>query len=445
MQKNREKGRVKKSSFVFLMLALLWASVRQDVLGADSSVRTETAATTSVRSGIFLDPAQAGPGEVWDVDEEKAAAFPHDSPSQGYLNLHGNGFFEAMAEEGPDRGRADFSAPNRLTADLGIPLGSIQFVNLEVALTSDLALVPQTGTPQIFQIGENQMSSPFVDAQAPNRTPLSGLTLSDTLALDSADKSCLKIFAAPRGQSTEGPIAYFDRLSGIMNPDRPLGDSVGQGEGIESSMVIGGALELGGLHIETSMFNGMESNPTQVDLPIGTPDSYAIRLIQVIDSGLMLMASYADAHDPEPGIADSNRYSVSLYTGLPLSPAWTWHNTLVYGGITNMDNAAFLNSALEEFTLINEKMAVYGRFEAVQRTPNQLGIPGLPEPDTGRWVTALTLGYSHQIIAWDGWELRAGAEVANSQTPADYSLFYAGNPFSYKFFFQLGGFQSYGL
>jgi hypothetical protein len=63
----------------------------------------------------------------------------------------------------------------------------------------------------------------------------------------------------------------------------------------------------------------------------------------------------------------------------------------------------------------------------------------------GRWVTAVSLGYSHRVAAWDGWELRAGAEVTNDQTPPEFSGAYQGNPLSYKFFFQLGGSQMYKL
>lgn len=88
---------------------------------------------------------------------------------------------------------------------------------------------------------------------------------------------------------------------------------------------------------------------------------------------------------------------------------------------------------------------LFARVEVLQRTPNELDIPDIPNGDTGQWVGALTLGYSHQVTAWDGWELRAGLSVTNDQLPADYQAAYSGNPFTYKVFFQLGGTQSYQL
>jgi len=384
--------------------------------------------------------------EVWDMDMGMAMPFPMAHMPMSMLMLHGYGFFETIAEEGVQRGRADFSGPNMFMADLGTSAGDFQYLNLDVMLTTDLWLVPKTGTPQLFQIGENQADgTPFIDAQHPHSSPIMGLTLSDTIALDAGDKSNLKLFVAPRGESTDGPIAYMHRLTGMVNPDTPLGHHIGQDVGHISGSVIGESLKLGGFHVEASTFNGMEPDPTQVDLPIRTPDSYAVRLIQDFSPQVIAMASYAYVSNPEPGIANANRYSASLYTHIPLNDSMTFHNTLIYGGITNIDNASFLNSALEEFAFASEKAAIFGRVEVLQRTPAQLGISGISDPNTGRWVTAVTLGYSHQVVAWDGWELRAGASVTNDQTPPEFSGTYEGNPLSYKFFFQLGGSQMYGL
>ena len=438
-----------------VMIFLLIIPLR--VWGQDASTGTSSttlvdgasagsAQVSSAPGGILLDASKTGPMEVWDVDMGMAMPFPMAHMSMSMLMLHGYGFFEGVAEEGLERGRADFSGPNMFMSDLGTSVGDTQYLNLDLMLTSDLWLVPSIGTPELFQIGETQANgAPFLDAQHPHSSPIMGLTLSDTIALDSGDKSNLKLFVAPRGESTDGPTAYMHRITGMVNPDTPLGHHIGQDVGHISSTVIGESLKLGGFHIEASWFNGMEPDPAQVDLPIRSPDSYAFRLIEEFSPRVTAMVSYAYVNNPEPGIANAERYSASLYTHLPLSDSWMFHNTLVYGGITNIDNAAFLNSTLEEFALTSGKMAIFGRVEVLQRTPNQLLIPGLPNPNTGRWVTAVTFGYSHQVAAWDGWELRAGASVSNDITPAEYSDTYAGNPLTYKFFFQLGGTQMYNL
>jgi hypothetical protein len=343
-------------------------------------------------------------------------------------------------------GRADFSGPDMFMADLGTSLGDSQYLNLDVMLTSDLWTVPQNGTPQLFQIGEDQADgTPFRDAQHPHSSPLMGLTLSDTIVLDASDKSCLKLFAAPRGESTDGPVAYMHRLTGMVNPDTPLGHHVGQDVGHVSESVLGESLKLGGLRLEASVFHGMEPDPARVDLPVRSPDSCAFRVIGEFSPRVTAMASYANVNDPEPGVDNSERFSASLYTHLPLSAGWTFHNTLIYGGITHMDGAGFLNSTLEEFALTTEKMCVFGRVEVLQRTPNELGIGGINNPNLGRWIAAVTLGYSHRVLSLGGWELRAGASITNDQTPPEFAGSYEGNPLSYRFFFQWGGNEMFQL
>lgn len=396
--------------------------------------------------GILLNPTpDLGGMELMDVDMQMVMplAMPHMPMSM--LMLHGYGFGEWVTEEGA-RGRTAFAGPDMFMADLGTTLDDHQYLNLDVMLTSDLWAVPAAGIPELLQIGEDQANGqPFIDDQHPHSSPIMGLTLSDTFTLDAGDKSALKLFAAPRGESTDGPIAYMHRITGMANPDTPLGHHIGQDVGHITSTVLGESLKLGGFHVECSVFNGSEPNPTQVDLPIGTINSLALRGIEEFAPNVMGMVSYAWVGTPEPGIANDQRYSASLYTHTPLTDTWTFHNTLIYGGITNIDHVSRLNSFLDEFLFTDIVENLFARIEVLQRTPNQLDIPDIPNGDMGQWVGALTLGYSHQVTTWDGWELRAGLSVTNDQLPADYQAAYSGNPFTYKVFFQLGGTQSYQL
>jgi hypothetical protein len=439
-------------SSLFILGGLAPASRVQAEEGQDSpapesqSGNQDLMITAMKAGGILSDPlAKLGSMEAWDVDMQMPMPFPVTHMPMTMLMLHGYGFFEAIAEEGVERGRADFSGPNMFMADLGTSVGDKQYLNLDLMLTTDLWLVPKAGTPELLQIGENQADgAPFVDSQHPHSSPIMGLTLSDTIAL-ADDKSNLKLFFAPRGESTDGPIDYMHRITGMVNPDTPLGHHIGQDVGHISSTVLGESLKLGGFHVEASIFNGSEPDPTQVDLPLGTLNSCAFRVIQEFSPNFMAMASYAWVGTPEPGIANDQRYSSSLYFHTALSRSWSFHNTLVYGGIANFDNASFLSSFLDEILFNSAKSSIYARIEVLQRTPNELEIPDLADPNSGRWVAAITLGYSHQVVAWDGWELRAGASITNDQVPAEYSQNYSGNPFTYKFFFQLGGSQMHDL
>jgi hypothetical protein len=435
-----------KRSWIFIFVVSLWVCARP-VFAQDSTNMMDSMMPSMKEGGILLNSTPSlGAMETMDVDMQMVMPFARPKMPMTMLMLHGYSFFETVAEEGSQRGRADFSAPNMFMADLGTTLDDRQYLNLDVMLTSDLWTVPPTGTPELLQIGENQSNGqPFVDAQHPHSSPIMGLTLSDTISLSDDDKSALKLFAAPRGESTDGPIAYMHRITGEVNPDTPLGHHIGQDVGHISSTVLGESLKLGSFHIESSVFNGSEPNPTQVYLPLSPINSFAVRGIEELSPNVMIMASYAWVGTPEPGIPNDQRYSASIYTHIPLNDSMTFHNTLIYGGVTNIDNTSSLNSFLDEFLFNSAVASIFARVEVLQRTPNELQIPGLPNSDTGQWVSAFTLGYSHQVVAWDGWELRAGLSVTNDQVPADYQTVYEGNPFTYKFFFQLGGTQAYNL
>jgi len=360
------------------------------------------------------------------------------------LMLHGNIFLSGIAEEGVPRGRGAVFSTSMFMADLGTTLDGDQYLNLDLMATAELWTVPSDGYPELLQIGENQSNgTPFLDAQHPHSSPLMGLTLSDTFRL-ADDKSNLKLFFAPRGESTDGPIAFMHRVTGMVDPDAPLGHHVGQDVGHISSTVLGASLKWGDFHLEASTFNGTEPEPTQVDLPLGKLNSFAVRAIGEFTPQFTAMASYARVGNPEPTdptVDSVDRYSASVYFNLPLDDRWWFHDSLIYGLITNLDHSPQLSSVCEEFLFNTSDLRLYSRVEVLQRTPNELQVDGLPDPDRGRWVSAFTVGFSHSLVKWDGWDLSFGAQATNDQLPGEYQAAYAGNPFTYQFYFQWGGMQ----
>ncbi len=425
---------------LFLITASSWAAGAPDPMSSSMTMKAEDLFTSNADDISDM--------EVWDIgmNMPMPLAMPHMPMTM--LMLHGNIFLSGIGEEGVPRGRAAVFSTSMFMADLGTTLDDAQYLNLDVMATAELWTVPSNGYPELLQIGENQSNGqPFLDAQHPHSSPLMGLTLSDTIRL-ADDKSNLKLFLAPRGESTDGPIAFMHRVTGMVDPDAPLGHHVGQDVGHVSSSVIGASLKLGGFHLEASTFNGTEPEPTQVDLPIATPNSFAFRMIQEFSPEFMAMVSYAYVKNPEPTdptIDSVGRYSASLYANLPLSETWWFHDSLIYGMITNLDHSPQLSSICEELLFNTSDLKLYSRIEILQRTPHELEITGLSNPDDGRWVTALTLGFSHSLVKWDGWDLSFGSQITSDQLPIEYQTAYAGNPFTYQFYFQWGGMQMESL
>jgi hypothetical protein len=275
-----------------------------------------------------------------------------------------------------------------------------------------------------------------------------GLTLSDTIKLGVGEKDHLKVFFAPRGESTDGPIAFMHRPTGMVNPDAPLGHHIGQDVGHISSTVIGGSLKLGNTRFEASTYHGAEPEPTQVDLPIGAPDSGSFRVIEEFTPTFMAMASFAYVNAPEPNEPDISyelRYSASIYNQFHLSDAWTLNNALIYGSVTQYDHASLLNSFAEEFWFHGVHPNIWGRIEVLQRTPAELEVATAPNQNTGRWVAAVTLGYTHQLADLSGVRLGLGGSVTKDFLPDEFVASYGGSPWSGKVFLQIGGMGMWGL
>ncbi len=143
--------------------------------------------------------------EFWDNGMSMCMTVPSAGASQFHIAARFNVFGVFSATPGP-RGSDDFAAPNMFMVDAGKTLGARQFLDLDVMGTTESWTFPRRGYPELLQIGEERGDgSPFIDAQHPHSSPIMGLTLSDTINLNSMN--ALKLFFAPRGGSTDGPVA----------------------------------------------------------------------------------------------------------------------------------------------------------------------------------------------------------------------------------------------
>jgi len=252
--------------------------------------------------------------ELWDVSMAMCMPFPLEEMPMKMLMLSGNSFVAGIAEQGP-RGRNAVVSPNMFMLDLGSTFAGAHYFNLDLMGTTERWTFPSDGYPELLQIGERDaQGNPYLDAQHPHSSPVMGLTLSDTIRLGKDQTYALKVFFAPRGEVTEGPVAFMHRVTGLANPDAPLGHHIAQDVGHITSTVIGASLKVGNTRIEASTFNGTEPEPTEIDLPIGVPNSYAFRVIEEFTPKQMAMASFAYVHEPEhhaPEVKSRFRYSAS--------------------------------------------------------------------------------------------------------------------------------------
>jgi hypothetical protein len=414
--------------------------------------------------------------EIWDYTRWMCMPLPMAGMPMSMLMVHGNAFGAALKAEGP-RGGGHFESTNMLMIDYGKSAGDHHYLNVEVMATAEKWTVPQNGYPELGQVGDYKADGqPFVDAQHPHSSPIMGLTFSDTIAFGDS-KNFMNVFFAPRGASTDGPIAFMHRPTGEVNPLVPLGHHVGQDSGHISSTVIGTVFGVGGHRLELSTFNGAEPLPTEVDMPTATPNSYAGRLTIAISHRWSAMVSGAYIKNPDvnvPQIDHYTRYSASTYYTAHLSDHWTFNNAFIYGLVRNQtDDAQFglgislaarpdcigniptipgvtpvypaVNSFAEEFLFDSADSKIWGRAELLQRTPYDLAIYNDIHPDSTRWITAWTIGYTHSLATWDNVELDLGASLTKLILPTDFQPYYSGNPISEAVFLQIHGMKMVNL
>lgn len=393
-----------------------------------------------------LGPQDCPDMQIWDYSFGSCSPFTMPDMPMSMAMIHGNAFLVGIAQEG-SRGREAIAAPNMIMGDFGKSVGDRHYFNVNLMLTAEKWTFPKDGYPELLQIGEEKDDgSPYIDSQHPHSSPIMGLTFSDSIWLGQ-QKDHLKIFFAPRGQATEGPTAFMHRPTGMVNPDAPLGHHIGQDVSHITSTVIGASLGLGRSRFEASTFHGAEPEPTKVDLPLGTPNSYAGRIIYEISDNYTIMGSAAFVKEPElhdPDLEKIWRYSTSFYNRHELGSGWNLHNTFIFGLVNGYDHVSVLRSFLDEFWIHSHRPSQFwGRIEFVERAPAQLAISGVANPLEPRWVTALTLGYTHRLASISEAELSLGASATKYFLPSEFGAAYGGDPLGGKIFLQLGGMKMF--
>lgn len=414
-----------------LLIALFLSPSFAQHEGHASTPSTETAEPSSCSSMM-----------VFDRTSSSCIMLPMAAMPMSMWMLHGNAFAVQSLQPEP-RGNNKLSFPNMLMATGGRSYGNNYF-DVNLMLTAERWTFSKEGYPELLQIGErNEDDLPYIDAQHPHSSPIMGLTISDTMRLGEGN-DYVRYFFAPRGQATEGPVAFMHRPTGMVNPDAPLGHHIGQDVSHISSTVLGLSLSLRKIQFEVSGFNGTEPEPTKSDLPTGPINSYAVRVAYDFSEQTYAMISAAEVTNPEPhdpSLEKVWRYSGSIYNKRNWDSGWMLHNTFIYGLVNNYDHISALRSLLYEFwaTRMDQPDQYWGRVEAVERTGAQLAIAGPFNLSDPQWVYALTAGYTYKIKMSGELETGIGASITKDFLPQDFRGAYDGEPLSGKLFIQLSG------
>jgi hypothetical protein len=388
--------------------------------------------------------SQCDKGETWDLASAMCMPLGEKNQKTTMIMHKENLFLVGLTGQSP-RMRTALAIPNMLMTDIGSNFNTSHYFNLDLMGTLEVVSFPVSGYPELMQIGEqDEIGRPYIDNQHPHPYVM-GITLSDTFRLsDHSDEYILKLFLSPRGETTEGPIAFMHRPTGVVNPDAPLGHHLGQDSGHVSSSVAGFSAKLNKFRFEGSAFYGQEPSPTKFEVPISTPNSFAGRIGFELTPSDLLLASLASVKNPEVADLNSNqiisRYSVSMLNLFKLSPTWSFTNQLIYGLIYGYDNTTSLNSWGEEFLFEHRSSQIWSRFEYLQRTPAELGIPGgIIDYYAPRWVGLATLGYAYKLFRISDFNFFVGSSASGNFIPGEFTSTYGSLPLTGRLFLRLSG------
>lgn len=367
--------------------------------------------------------------------------------STDHFMIHGYVYAVGTSESGP-RGVNSLSSPNMLMATWDHSVSESQTLGVELMLTAEKWTLPAAGYPELLQVGEAHADgSPYIDYQHPHSSPIMELSLYDEFQLD--DDNQLRVSFAPRGASSDGPVAFMHRVTGAeYNPDAPLGHHIGQDVGHISSTVAMITFDHRDETFEVSAFNGDEPQPTKVDLPLGPLNSMAFRWTHTWSDDWKTMASWAVVrgwHDHEAMRATTQRTSASAYWDHQWDQLHVY-NTFIFGELDNNSSGTTQLSFLDEFVFKVKNHAYWGRVERLERLTEELALsPSVANPEHARWVSALTLGFTQRIYDFGDSELRAGISGTLDFVPKDFESDYGAWPMTGRLFVQLTGMKMWAL
>jgi hypothetical protein len=295
---------------------------------------------------------------------------------------------------------------------------------IDVMASPEQLTVGDRGTPQLLQT-EN------VDAMHAHDT-LMALEFRDVVTLGVDGGQHLTFLFAPRGAAAIGPVPFMHRESAAGNPDAPLGHAFQDGFH-DASTVLGLEYQIARTTIEATAFSGQDIT---WPFPLHNPDSYGVRANYQLSSHISAGASYADALLPEDaGGSEHNQFISAWLTTSHLINGNSLKSSLVWGR-TRAGHGAYVDSFLGEAVYQRGRNAFYGRAEALQIAPEQLGLVIGGSPDA-RWVEALTVGYERTLFENNGASLRAGGSYTADFVPGDFHPAYGSDPNGVKVYLRL--------
>ncbi len=455
-----------KSIHIFLWAALLFLAPaafaqheghhqhQPDITQKDSSTTSgETIQDEKVASGhssmhdvpmsnafsLNLPMNRNGSGTGWLPDAAPMYGYMIHSKKWMYM-LHGNLFLRYNNQDISNkglRGGAKFDAPNWFMGMGQRRVGERGLFRFSAMVSLDRLTVGGGGYPLLFQSGETWKGEPLVDKQHPHDL-FSELSVGYTHSF-SQDIDAFVYLGYP-GEPAFGPVAFMHRPSSLYNPDAPIGH-----HWQDATHITFGVTTLGfrykNFKLEGSNFTGREPNEERYGFDKPRFDSWSARLSYNPAPEWALQVSQAwvkDVHEIGPR-EDVNKTTASVIHAKRLGARTFLNSAAVWGynkavkGHHDPQHSALLESAL---TLNNT--AIYGKYEWVEKSAEELL---LDEEAYGHGaifpVNAITLGVNQNLFKVANTYLAVGVQGTWYGVDDKLQNLYGKNPLAFQTYIRL--------
>ena len=376
---------------------------------------------------LNLPMGRNGSGTGWNPDAAPMYGQMYHSKKWMYM-LHYNLFLRYNKQDLGDKGtRGDeqFDAPNWLMFMGQRQVGGKGLFRFSTMFSADALVTGQKGYPLLFQSGESAHGIPLVDRQHPHDL-FSELSVAYSYAL--SKKSDVFVYVGYPGEPALGPVAFMHRASSMDNPDAPISHHWIDATHITYGVATVG-VRLGEFKLEGSSFTGREPNEDRYNLDKPKFDSYSGRLSFNPSKNWALQVSHAYIKSPESLHPDENvnRTTASAEYAIQLKNNQSFNATAVWGMNKQKDEDGE-NAALVEASYHIKKIALYGTYEFVQKTTEELNLDEALWGDNLFPVNAYTLGVNYDLLQLNKTKIAVGTHFTfYNEDKKLYSL-YGKNP-----------------
>ena len=384
---------------------------------------------------LSLEMNRNGSGTSW---------LPDESPMNGYMihsnnwmiMFHGSIFFRYtsadITKEG-SRGSSKWDAPNWFMGMAQKKLGKNGLVHFSLMMSLDRLTEGGNGYPLLYQSGETWQGEPLVDRQHPHDL-FAELSAAYTQRLNK-DIDITGYFGYP-GEPALGTVAFMHRVSASNNPDAPLSH-----HWQDATHITFGVGTLGFRYkifkLEGSIFTGREPDENRYNFDKPLFDSYSYRLLVNPTKNFALQFSQGFIKSPEalePDV-DVTRTTASVIHSYNFSGTRNINTTLAWG-YNDKGQSHTENSVLLESNLQLNKLAVYGKYEFVQKDPEELALDGF-EHDTKFDINAVTLGANYRLFQFSNTNISLGLQGSIYFTPHELQPIYGKKPLSAQLYIKI--------